>query len=77
LESWLGFGKQILPYRYVRRDLSHAGQVLESAISKTKSKSKTFSDHPYYIVKIGKQLSLPVARVRPGEIIPSARVRPN
>jgi len=48
LESWLGFGKQILPYRYVRRDLSRAGQVSESAISKTKSKSKTFSDHPYY-----------------------------
>jgi len=47
LESWLGFGKQILPcYRFVRRDFPHAGQVLESAISKTKSKSKTFSDHP-------------------------------
>ncbi len=48
LESWLGFGKQILSYRYVRRDFSHAGQVLEIAISKTKSKSKTFSDHPYF-----------------------------
>jgi hypothetical protein len=46
LERRGGFGETDPPILVRMKSFFHAGKVLESTFSKSKSKSKTISDHP-------------------------------
>ena len=53
LESWLGFGKQTLWYKYVRRGILHAGKVLESTFPEIKIQIQICKSDPYLQVHYG------------------------